>query len=80
MGLIQTPGSLITNEDAERIYVFDTENQPAHVMEIPGVRFNDFPVCLACKKTEELPKMKWALREFHKLWEKVASEMCNLKP
>lgn len=69
--LIQTPETIITEQDKGRIFVFNEKDQPAHVIEVPGTRFEGFPVCLGTAVKSELPKLKFMSFRFAAVWQQL---------
>ncbi len=65
---------IITPFDESRVYVLNNSNRiPTYVMEVPGCRINDLPICLATCKKSEVPKVKAMCIEFARIWEMVGN-------
>lgn len=72
---------ILTPFDEARVYTFNrTDKIPVHVIEVPGSKFHDFPVCLATANEAELKKLQWAVRQFQCFYEKAAEVICGIKP
>lgn len=78
--MVAQESRIITPYDEDRIFVFNKDKIPVHVMEVPACRFKDLPLCLATANPAELEKLKFACNEFHKWYEYVAVTLGGLKP
>ncbi len=71
---------ILTPYEEMRVFTFSTEKSPIHVVEVPGCKFHDLPVCLATAREEELAKVKWAVNQFQHFFQEAADKICGLKP
>ena len=78
---VMSPGNVIlTPDDEMRVFTFSTSKLPVHVVEVPGCKFHDFPVCLATAREADLPKLKWAINQFAAFYQEAADKVCGIKP
>ena len=68
---ILTPGdNMITHEMPENGNTF-------FVIEVPGVFFEGFKVCLSTKDILSIPKMHYMKQKMLRFWEEIANKHCS---
>ena len=66
--------------EGSNVYTFSTENLPVHVVEVPGCKFMDFPVCLATANRHDLAKLVYLKTQFAHFLQKAADIVPGYKP
>jgi len=71
---------IITPYEDTNVYTFSGEKSPIHVIEVPGCKFMDFPVCLATSQDSQLARMVYMKLEFARFIQAAADLVPGFKP